>query len=913
MEKTAFEKYGSLLWKILAALIAVLSCLVLFLNAKDGTGSLSGTAGPVGNEYLAGQLHHSFFQLICCVLILISIAVFVMMDSVRLYAGWRTRGLFRLAFFGLSAFIYGFIGTGLLSVYYGHTAFFETLGELCFIWMPFLLMTYYVSVMHKRFHLRMQGLLWMNTISALMQIIFYLAAPGRLHGTESVMLILLLISVGVVILTLFEWHGRQKNYKRIYWESGALICLALSCALRTVGRGHLLLSILGIALFMQIMALTQFYAITMEYKMMLDRNARQMESQNAKLMLARTEAEGARHEAVIANEAKKDFLSEMSHEIRTPVNAVLGMDEMILRECHDPVIREYAEDIYHAGRTLQSLVNDILDLSAMESGELQLTMTEYELCSLIRDLEKIIRPRTEKKGLDFQVLIDGDLPVRLSGDELRLRQILRNLLTNAVKYTETGTVFFRVSGTWDGEDEILHVEVEDTGIGIDEADLNRLFEAFEKAGELKNRDTEGSGMGLRITCELLSLMGSTLRAKSEPGKGSVFFFDVRQKIADDLPVGNYRRRAELLSRRMAADRDFRASDAKILVADDNSMNRKVFRQLLKSTGIRIDEAEDGAEALDMLTKEKYDLIFLDHMMPKMDGVETLHRIRDMKDYPSEGAPVYVLTANVVPGAREEYLKEGFDGFLAKPVDSGKLLSLLHAVLPGDMITGEIDSASGQESTEEGGGIDVAEYPSVDGLDWNFAVLHLPDEELLQETLKDFHELIPIHGDKLQKMYEELPSGEAMTSYRIQVHGMKSSAATVGIVPLAGMANVLEYAARDGDEDTIRAMHDVFLRNWFSYKAKLTGIFGIGENEENKEEITDISVILAYLTVLKNSMEELDVDEADQTMKELEKYRFSEEGEAVLIELASAVKDLDSDGAVELADKLENVLKAGGKV
>ena len=323
----------------------------------------------------------------------------------------------------------------------------------------------------------------------------------------------------------------------------------------------------------------------------------------------------------------------MSHEIRTPINAVLGMDEMILRESREQNIKEYAMDIYTAGQTLLSLINDILDFSKIESGKMEIVPVEYDISSLIHDLANMASQRAAEKKIQLIVEASQDIPSRLYGDDVRLRQILANLLTNAVKYTHEGTIWLRVQSRRKEDAAVLGFEVEDTGIGIKEEDLPKLSAEFERIEEDRNRNIEGSGLGMSITIQLLALLGSRLAVESTYGKGSKFSFELEQKVMDPQPIGDFSARVRQSAENYNYSTRFCAPEAKILVVDDNGVNRKVLRNLLKETQIQVTEAGSGAECLALVQEGRYDLIFLDHMMPEMDGVETLHRMRALSGYP----------------------------------------------------------------------------------------------------------------------------------------------------------------------------------------------------------------------------------------------------------------------------------------
>ena len=415
----------------------------------------------------------------------------------------------------------------------------------------------------------------------------------------------------------------------------------------------------------------------------MDRVNRMIDVQNQSRddMQALVEARFAEEKG--ANSAKSAFLANMSHEIRTPINAILGLNTMTLRECSDPQIREYAMEIEQAGQTLLSLINDILDISKVESGKMEIVPVEYDLSSIINDTINMMSFKAKAKNLELKADIDKNLPHRLYGDDVRIRQILVNLLSNAVKYTDQGCVKLRVTGEIDGDNAILHYSVSDTGIGIKKEDMERLFAKYERLDTVRNRNVEGTGLGMAITTRLLQLMNSKLDVESTYGVGSTFSFVLTQKIIDKAPIGDINRRFDVTEKADSSDIRFIAPDAKLLVVDDNKTNRMVFKKLLQRLKVQVDEAESGLVCLNMSSEKKYDIIFLDHMMPEMDGLETLEKMRKIAMCPNIKTPVIALTANAISGSREFYLEAGFDDYISKPIEPKKLEKLIYGLLPED--------------------------------------------------------------------------------------------------------------------------------------------------------------------------------------------------------------------------------------
>lgn len=387
-------------------------------------------------------------------------------------------------------------------------------------------------------------------------------------------------------------------------------------------------------------------------------------------------------EAERANESKMTFLSNMSHEIRTPMNAIYGLAELTLRDRSiSENVKENTENIQKASKVLISIVNDIIDYSKMEDGKMEIIPVVYSLRKLIYDTVNMMKMRMEDKNLEIRVDIQKDIPDILVGDEIRIRQILFNLLSNAIRYTDKGYVVVKVTGRIEDNFVNLDVSVLDSGIGIKKDDLAKLFNSFQQINYRNNKKNDGTGLGLVICKELLSMMGGSIRAESTYGVGSKFTFNILQKISDDDIVINYNKDIEVNNSERIS-----APEAKVLIVDDNSVNLKVAKGLVRTFGIQVDTASSGKEALEILKSTRdYDILFIDHMMPELDGVDTLNLIRAEDSEYMRKVPIVVLTANVASGVREMFLSEGFDEYVPKPIDMLWLNRVLCKLLPKDKI------------------------------------------------------------------------------------------------------------------------------------------------------------------------------------------------------------------------------------
>ena len=406
-------------------------------------------------------------------------------------------------------------------------------------------------------------------------------------------------------------------------------------------------------------------------------------------MLERLEREKQRADK--ANEAKSAFLANMSHEIRTPINAVMGMNEMILRESEEPAILEYAKNIQNASKTLLVLINDILDFSKIESGMMEVVKEPYSLKELLGALKTECSMRAEEKGLNLIFVVPEETPCMLLGDEVRVRQVLLNILTNAVKYTMNGSVTMTVTyEKVSGQEVNLTFAVKDTGIGIKEENIGRLFDKFDRIDEEQVHAIEGTGLGLSIVDRLVKLMNGSVTVESVYGQGSTFTVRLRQKVVGEETVGPVQEETKKPDKRRRGVPLYIAPDAKILAVDDNKVNLTVIRGLLRKTKVQITCATSGKECLECAVKEQYNIILLDHMMPGMDGIETLEELKKMPDNKSKDAVVIVLTANAMAGVREMYLEKGFDDYLSKPIEGTVLEQLLMKYLPPECIIDNIE-------------------------------------------------------------------------------------------------------------------------------------------------------------------------------------------------------------------------------
>ena len=605
------------------------------------------------------------------------------------------------------------------------------------------------------------------------------------------------------------------------------------------------------------------------------------------MMMFNRKLHEAAEEANQANDAKSYFLSTMSHDIRTPMNAILGLNEMVLRSTHDETIVGYSESIRTAGNTLLGLINDILDFSKIEAGRMDIICVDYNFVSLLNDLVNMVQKKAEDKNLAFNIDVDGGIPTVLHGDEIRIKQVITNILSNAVKYTREGSITFSAGFEKipdDPESVILKISVADTGIGIKPEDMDRLFKAFERIEEKRNRNIEGTGLGMTIAQSFLEMMGSKLQVKSVYGEGSVFSFDLKQKVIKWDPVGNYEEAFRTTLRERQEYREkFTAPHARVLVVDDTPVNLTVFTSLLSRTKIQIDTAESGDEAICKYKKQHYDVIFLDHMMPDKDGIETLAEMRGLKGTPNDETKVICLTANAISGMREMFINAGFDDYITKPIDPDRLEVMLLHYLP----KGKIAPASDDREDDDYVLPDFLFHLSE--LDVGSGLGHCGNGKSYMTTLKMYLDTAPQNADEIENFW----ASKDIRNTTIKVHALKSTSRVIGALELGEYAARLEKAGDMGDTETLdRELSDLLSR----YRKLAEDLKPLNEHGEAGGDDTRPLITAEELREAFRALSEFcasfDFDSVVHIAESLEKYRIPEDEATRVDAIIKAVDNFD---------------------
>ena len=694
---------------------------------------------------------------------------------------------------------------------------------LCLM-IPFGPAIYLNSIQHERYKKSMSAIFIVSTVNAIVWPVLHFAGIFPLYNAliyiNILQLVEALVAFLILVIDMKKGYAAEYKYTAIGFISFIVCGLFEIFYLMFMAPKHEELPmVFGLAFFLAFVVLQQVEDLRKTY--------------------------AEKQHAIDLSQSKSRFLASMSHEIRTPINAILGMNEMILRENRDKVIEEYASGIQSSGKMLLMLVNDVLDFSKIEAGKLEINEAQFRLSELLNDVISLVREQAQEKSLALYTEIQDEIPNGEISDDFRIRQILINLLNNAVKYTDQGSVTLMLGGEYVTEDRfILDMAVKDTGRGIRQEDQPSLFDAFSRADMRKNINIEGTGLGLAIVKSIVDSMHGEIGVESEYGVGSKFWVKIPVGVVDRTPLTR-----ESMERKSAAEHkvstcDYRAPQAKILAVDDNQSNLTIARLFLKRTQVQADFCDGGEKAIALCKKTKYDLILLDHMMPQPDGVETFHRIKEEPDSLNKTTPVIVLTANAVAGRRQMYLDMGFEDYLSKPLDSAMLEQTMKKYLPKE----KIEEITVEHNTDQKEDEEMLEFfpedyetekeaPGQDrddanglreklreivGLDYQVLMTHCArDESIAVQILTD----IAKEGPKRCDMMRAYLGSKDYDHFGIDAHAVKGLMATIGLLDLSEWAKRHEAAAKSGDYDYVMQEGESFVKAYEEMCRKLCGCLG----------------------------------------------------------------------------------------
>lgn len=853
--------------------------IVYYTILKSSASKLNCPVIGTEKNIICQMIYNNVGQLLSAMLLLALGVVLVVFDVFFKWNHGKDKGIMYLGIFSILVSVWLLCSTNLRVFYFRHMSSADLMLYITLMFCPIPMLEFFNTLMKKQHQKIYQGMIFVALLNILVNLTAQLTGIANIIDILVTTHVTILLTCGVCLVTFLDYSKKKDN--ELADAKAVMIGLIGFITATFIEDINIIFfnsSFVGRYLGLGILFLLMMLAYAAIRGMVLQEQDYQ--------------------KALHANLEKSTFLATMSHEIRTPINTILGMDEMILRETKDDEILHYADNIKNAGKTLLSIINDILDFTKMESGKMELTPVRYNFIHLLNNLISSVSIKMKEKGLELILEIDENIPRTLLGDEVRINQAILNILINAVKYTKQGSITLKVIARKHSLDETdLYLVISDTGIGIKPEDKDKVYSSFVRLEENRNRSIEGTGLGMAITKQIIDNLNGDISFESEYGKGTTFYIHFRQKVLDEEPIGKIDSWLQSPQKEPVTYVEQYKVNLKLLVVDDNEMNLEVIKGLLRRTEASIDTAASGKECIQLFSQNEYDMILLDHMMPEMDGVETLRRLQREMDRTGNRIPVVALTANAIAGAREEYIQMGFSYYISKPVEYKALIEVMKLFFPERVEQREMVRTKQDE---------YSEYLENHGIHMSASMKYVGDD------IQQYIHLLELFAservnEKKAKLHDAYRK-QRWEDYLVSVHALKNSARTIGANRLADMAYEHEQNCKmhyfvfiiDHYEELIYEWNETIrvIRCFLNKEISRNTYTSINKGEISEEEWgKNISQLVDYMNQFKKR-------EATLLIQKMEAYSLDEKKRELIQKISDALSEYDYDKAREYIDNNE---------